>query len=102
MMVELTYGELKQGLLCCTVYKNCKGCPLYGGDDIGPVSAGDLTCTEMLMSAAMNCINVMEKDLTDTATQAKQWEEQCLMREKELFALRESLDMRRPKNEDNS
>ena len=24
-MVELTFGELKQGLLCCTVYKDCAG-----------------------------------------------------------------------------
>ena len=92
-MVELTYGELKTALICCTVYKSCNGCPLYLGPEDGPQE----DCTYKLMSAAMNCINVMEKDLTDIATQAKQWEEQCLMREKELFALRESLDIRRPK-----
>ena len=98
-MVELTYGELKTALICCTVYKSCNGCPLYRGDDLGPVSAGDLTCTGMLMAAAMNCINVMEKDLADITTQAKQWEKQCLMREKELFALRESLDRRGTPND---
>ena len=58
-MVELTYGELKQGLLCCTVYQDCTNCPLYINDDLGPRA----DCTYTLMSAAMNCINVMEKDL---------------------------------------
>lgn len=62
-MVELSFGELKQGLICCTVYKNCSGCPLYMGGDLGTASAGDLTCTGMLMAAALDCINVMEKDL---------------------------------------
>lgn len=33
-MVELTYGELKQGLLCCTVYRDCTNCPLYINDDL--------------------------------------------------------------------
>jgi hypothetical protein len=46
----------------------------------------------MLMSAAMNCINVMEKDLADMTKKADNWEDQCTMREKELFELRESLD----------
>ncbi len=93
-MVELTYGELKLGLICCTVYQSCKGCPMYRGDDLGPVSAGDLTCSHMLMAAAMNCINVMEKDLADMTKRAEGWEEQCLRREQELFQLRESLDRR--------
>jgi hypothetical protein len=91
-MVELTYSELKKALICCTVYRTCDGCPLYRGGDLGPVSAGDLTCTGMLMSAAMNCINVMEKDLADMTKKADNWEDQCTMREKELFELRESLD----------
>ena len=68
-MVELTYGELKKALTCCTVYRTCDGCPLYRGGDLGPVSAGELTCTGMLLSAALNCINVMEKDLAVLATQ---------------------------------
>jgi hypothetical protein len=48
----------------------------------------------MLMAAAMNCINVMEKDLADMTKRAEGWEEQCLRREQELFQLRESLDRR--------
>lgn len=91
-MVELTYGELKQGLLCCTVYRNCKGCPLYSGDDLGPVSAGDLTCTGMLMAAAMNCINVMEKDLEAANKRADEWEAVATTHEQTLIELRESLD----------
>lgn len=74
-MVELTYGELKQGLICCTVYRNCDGCPLYRGGDLGTVSAGDLTCTDMLMAASLNCINVMEKDLEAANKRADEWEE---------------------------
>ena len=74
-MREFSFGELKQGLICCTVYRDCRGCPCYQGDDLGPVSAGDLTCSQMLMSAAMNCINVMEKDLADANKRAEMWEE---------------------------
>ena len=74
-MVELSFGELKQGLICCTVYKNCTGCPLYMGGDLGTASAGDLTCTGILMSAAFNCINVMEKDLAAAVKRADMWEE---------------------------
>jgi hypothetical protein len=81
-MIELTYGELKKALTCCTVYRTCDGCPLYRGGDLGPVSAGDLTCTGMLMSAAMNCINVMEKDLAEANAVAERWknmaEDLCL------------------------
>ena len=70
-MIELTYGELKQGLICCTVYKDCTNCPLYINDDLGPRA----DCTYALMSAAMNCINVMEKDLADANKRAEMWEE---------------------------
>ena len=70
-MIELTYGELKQGLICCTVYKDCTNCPLYINDDLGPRA----DCTYTLMSAAMNCINVMEKDLADANKRADDWEE---------------------------
>lgn len=76
-MVELSFGELKQGLICCTVYKNCSGCPLYMGGDLGTASCGDLTCTGMLMAAALNCINVMEKDLADAVKRADMWKEQA-------------------------
>lgn len=86
--VELTFGELKRGLLCCTVYRDCANCPLYINDDLGPKQ----DCTYHLMSAAMNCINVMEKDLEEANKRASGWEVQCLMREAELFQLRESLD----------
>ena len=74
-MREFTFGELKQGLICCTVYRSCEGCPCYQGDDLGPVPAGDLTCSHMLMAAAMNCINVMEKDLAEANKRADDWEE---------------------------
>jgi hypothetical protein len=93
-MVELTYGELKQALVCCTVYRTCDGCPLYRGGDLGPVSAGDLTCTGMLMSAAMNCINVMEKDLADANKRAEKWEEVATKHEQALIELHERADRR--------
>ena len=70
-MIELSFGELKQGLLCCTVYRDCTNCPLYINDDLGPKA----DCTYALMSAAMNCINVMEKDLADANKRAEMWEE---------------------------
>lgn len=70
-MKEFTFGELKQGLICCTVYRNCSGCPLYMGGDLGP----EEDCTYKLMSAAMNCINVMEKDLAEAVKRADDWEE---------------------------
>jgi hypothetical protein len=94
-MIELSFGELKTALICCTVYRNCNGCPLYRGDDLGPVSAGDLTCTGMLLSAAMNCINVMEKDLDAATKKAEAWEYVATMHEHDLIELRESLDTRR-------
>ena len=70
MTKELSFAELKQGLICCTVYKNCTGCPLYMGPDLGPKE----DCTYALMSAAFNCINIMEKDLADLVASAKQGE----------------------------
>ena len=91
-MKELTFGELKQGLICCTVYKDCTGCPLYMGGDLGTASAGDLTCTDMLLSAAMNCINVMEKDLREANQRAKSWEQTAEAHEREIIGLHESLD----------
>jgi hypothetical protein len=81
-------------LLCCTVYRTCDGCPLYCGGDLGPVSAGDLTCTGMLMSAAMNCINVMEKDLAEANKRAESWEEVATSHEQDIIKLYESLDRR--------
>ncbi len=83
-MVELTFGELKQALICCTVYRNCNGCPLYRGDDLGPVFAGDISCTGMLMAAAMNCITVMEKDLAEANKRANDWEELARNMSKDL------------------
>ena len=93
-MVELTLGELKNALICCTVYRSCNGCPLYRGGDLVTVSAGDLTCTDILMSAAMNCINVMEKDLAEASKRAEQWEAVATKHEQEIFRLHESLDKR--------
>ena len=69
MAREFTFGELKQALICCTVYRSCNECPLKQIDDIMCVSAGDLTCTQQLMAAAFNCINVMEKDLEEANKQ---------------------------------
>jgi hypothetical protein len=70
-MIELTFGDLKLGLACCTIYKNCTGCPLYRGGELGPVE----DCTNKLLTAAMNCINVLEKDLTEANKRAAMWEE---------------------------
>jgi hypothetical protein len=66
-MKEFTFGEIKQGLICCTIYQDCKGCPFYTEDDF--------SCMHQLLSAAMNCINVMEKDLTEANKRAADWEE---------------------------
>jgi hypothetical protein len=46
------------------------------------------------MSAAMNCINVMEKDLADANKRADGWEEAATANERALIELRESLDRR--------
>ncbi len=92
-MKEFTYGELKQGLMCCTVYRTCDNCPLYQeGGDLGTISAGDLTCTDMLMAAAFNCINVMEKDLAEAISKAEKWEETATKHELEIIRLHENLD----------
>lgn len=89
-MVELTFGELKQGLLCCTVYHDCTNCPLYINDDLGPQQ----DCTYKLMSAAMNCINIMEKDLEYANKRADSWEATATAHELELIRLHESRDRR--------
>ncbi len=89
-MVELTYGELKNALLCCTVYRDCTNCPLYINDDLGPQS----DCAYHLMSAAMNCINIIEKDLADANKRADKWEEAATLHEKTIIELRESFDRR--------
>ena len=93
-MVELTYGELKQGLICCTVYRNCKECPLFNEDTMQTATAGDLSCTTQLLAAAMNCINVMEKDLEATKKLVDEWEAVATLHEKSLIELHESLDRR--------
>ena len=62
-MREFTYGELKQGLICCTVNRSCDGCPFEFKE--APSTAGKGPCTYQLMSAAFNCINVMEKDIAE-------------------------------------
>lgn len=81
-MVELTYEELKKGLICCTVARDCTNCPLYLGDDFGPRA----DCTYVLMAAAMNCINVLEKDLTNANKRADDWEEFARNMSKEINA----------------
>ena len=91
-MKELTFGELKRGLLCCTVYKDCKGCPCFDEDTMTTTSVGDTSCTIQLMSAAMNCINVLEKDLIEANQRAAGWEAAATQYEQEIFRLHESLD----------
>ena len=89
-MIELTYGELKDALFCCTVCQDCTLCPLYINDDLGPKQ----DCTYHLMSAAMNCINVMEKDLAEANKRADGWEAAATAHEREIFRLQESFDKR--------
>ena len=89
-MKEFTFGELKQGLICCTVYRSCEGCPCYRGPDEGP----EEDCTYKLMSAAFNCINIMEKDLEEANKRAAMWEETATSHEQEVIRLHESLDRR--------
>lgn len=74
-MIELTFGELKQALFCCAVNRRCDGCPLFDEDKMQTGTIGDLSCTSQLMSAAFNCINVMEKDLEDANKRAVDLEE---------------------------
>ena len=95
-MKEFTFGEIKNGLLCCAMNKNCKECAFK--DSTIAVNGGDLTCTQQLMAAAFNCINTMEKDLGAALLKAEQWEEQCTLREYDLYELRASID-REPKND---
>ena len=89
-MKELTFGELKQGLTHCTIYKDCSGCPLYHGPNLGP----EEDCTYKLMSAVMNCINVMEKDLEAANKRADDWESACEYLETRIHALHEAQDRR--------
>lgn len=91
-MREFTFGELKQGLICCTVYRGCKGCPLFDEDTMQTGTIGDDTCTLQLMSAAFNCINVLEKDLGEAIKTAEKWEAVATEHERALIDLRESLD----------
>ena len=87
-MKEFTYGELKQALICCTVYQNCKNCPMYRNDDEGP----EPNCTYQVMSAAMNCINTMERDIADIRSLATRWENVATAHELEVIRLNESFD----------
>ena len=73
-MKSFTYEELKRGLLCCTVYKDCKNCPCFDKDTMTTASAGDVSCTSQLMAAAMNCINEMENDIMQISALAARWE----------------------------
>lgn len=66
-MIELTYDELKQGLLCCTVYKDCTHCPL------NEIRERESNCIYALTSAAMNCINTMERDFAEVSALADRW-----------------------------
>lgn len=81
-MIELTYGELKDALFCCTVCRDCDLCPLYRGADLGPTE----NCNYHLLSAAMNCINVMEKDLADANKRVNDLEDSTRKMSKERDA----------------
>ena len=65
---ELTFAELLTGLNCCTIFKTCAGCPLYNGPDLGPTE----DCTSLLMTAALNCITVLQADLRSAKQQIDQ------------------------------
>ena len=81
--MELTFAEVKHGLQCCVVNKNCDTCPLYQGGDLGPVSAGDLTCSQMLMGAAWNVIHTMEQDLMAAWREVDEWKSAATAHEKQ-------------------
>lgn len=89
-MREFTYGELKQGLLCCTVYRSCDDCPFEIKEAQSTADKGP--CTYQLLSAAMNCINTMERDLTEVSALAGRWEDAAIAHELETIKLSESLD----------
>jgi hypothetical protein len=61
---------------------------------MGPEKGPREECTYQLMSAAMNCINVMEKDLADAVKRADMWEEVATKHEQDIIKLYESLDRR--------
>ena len=82
-MREFTFGELKRGLICCTVNRSCNGCPFEFNE--APSTAGKGPCTYQLMSAAHNCINVMEKDLAEANRRADDWEEFARNMSKDLL-----------------
>ena len=82
-MVELSFGELKLGLVCCTVNKDCKFCPLreiHGNEQ-------SISCMQTLLSAAFNCINTMEADMTRLSELASSWEATCLKHENRIHEL---------------
>ena len=94
MIKEFTYEELKRGLICCVVNRNCAGCPMFDEDTMTTATVGDMPCTYQLMSAAFNCINAMEKDLAAIVLCAEKWEAAATQHEQDLITLRESLDRR--------
>ena len=59
---------------------------------MGPEKGPYEECTYQLMSAAFNCINVMEEDLADLSKKAADWEAVATKHEQALIELRESLD----------
>ena len=78
-MKEFTFGELKQGLICCVIDRRCNDCPLFDEAKMQTATAGDLTCTQQLMSAAFNCINTMEEDLINANKRANLWKEAAIV-----------------------
>lgn len=85
-MREFTFGELKQGLICCTITHDCQHCPFYKEDDF--------SCMYQLLSASFNCINVMEKDLAEANKRSDMWEDTATKHEQEIIRLHESFDRR--------
>jgi hypothetical protein len=60
---------------------------LYENDELGPKA----DCTYHLMSAALNCINTMEKDLVDINALTERWDDAAAAYEVDVVKLREKL-----------
>lgn len=93
-MVELTSCEVRHALNCCTVNQSCDNCPLYQGPNSGPVRAKDLTCTDILLTAALRVIENLTNDLADAQNRAAEWEATCEAHERKIFELHEDIDRR--------
>lgn len=98
-MIELTSCEVRHALNCCVVNQSCVNCPLYQGPDSGPAAyVEDMTCTDILLTAALKVIENLTNDLADAQNRAAEWEATCEAHERKIFELYEDID-RRARNE---